>query len=228
MVMNAAALMVLVCTLGQEPAAAEPAETPPDAPAAEVIPAREAPAVRRTGPSEELTRLLQELKEASPEQKPTVMEELYKKYGAASSSPMVPSPDIDITRYRELPEADQVRVIARDFLNDVLNGNASGAASRCGTPFMMEDRRIEHLEDVRTEWSKNLRTKRTDLLSLYDLEVLTPSEMEKKYGKPPPRLSSWNWRSNGALLVVANVSGRAAVMLMKQYGVTWQVVGFHD
>ena len=224
MPMRAGGLMMLMFALGQEGEA--PAPTP--APVSDAPAAADAPVARRTGPSEELTRLLQKIKDAAPEAKPALMEELYKKYGAASANPMVPSADIDITKYRELPEAEQVRVIARDFLNEVLNGNASGAASKCGTPFMMEDRRIERLEDVRTEWSKNLRTRRTDLLSLYDIEVLTPAEMEKKYGKPPQRLASWNLRSSGTMLAVGNVSGRAAVMLMKQYGVTWQVVGFHD
>ena len=223
---------VLAWVLTQEPEAPAPSPAPVEQPAGEAsgepaaaatkAPA-EAPALRR-GPPEELTRLLLKLKDApvGPARQ-ALMEEIQKKYAA-----MVPSGDIDVAKYRELSEGDQAKVIARDFLSDLLSGNATGAASRCGVPFMLEDHRFEHAEELRTEWARHLRGKRTDLLSVYDLEVFTPAEMEKKYGRPPPRLSSWSWRSQGVLVVVANVSGRAAVLLMRPFGAVWQVVGYHD
>ena len=221
--------IILAMLLGQQ-AEPGPAPTPSgDEPAATVVkqPAADAPVVRR-GPPDELNRMLNKLKDAPPDQRPALIDEIHKKYGIGSPVPMVPGADIDIGKYRELPETDQARVIARDFLNDLLSGNSAAAALRCGVPFMMEEHRFEHAEDLRSEWARHLRSKRTDLLSVYDLEVLTPAEMEKKYGRPPQRLSSWNWRSQGVLLVVANVSGRATVMMMRPYGAMWQVVGFHD
>ncbi len=210
--------LILALVLSQEPEQAPTSDAPEEAAAVKV----DAPVVRR-GPPEELTRLLAKLKDAPIEQRQGLIDEIQKKFAA-----MVPGVDIDVGKYRELSEADQAKVIARDFLTDVLAGNASGAAAKCGVPFVMEDHRIDHAEDLRTEWARHLRSKRTDLMSVYDIEVLTPADMEKKYGKAPQRLQSWNWRSSGTLFAVANVSGRASVMLMKQFGAVWQVVGYHD
>lgn len=217
--------------LGQDaepaPAPTPPLETEVAKPAAAPAAAPEVQPVRR-GPPDELSRLINKLKDATPEQRRALLDEIQKKYGLGSPTPMVPGADIDVGRYRELSEPEQAKVSARDFLNELLAGNASGAAAHCGTPFMMEDHRYDKAEEVRAEWARHLRSKRTDLLSVYDVEVFTPAEMEKKYGKPPGRLSSWNWRGSGVLIVVANVSGRAAVLLMRQFGAVWQVVGYHD
>jgi len=220
--------VILAWVLSQEPEAPAPPPAPTEAPAAElgdaVLKAAAQPPPMRRGPPEELIRLLQKLKDApAGPARQSLSDEIQKKYAA-----MVPNADIDVAKYRELSEADQAKVIARDFLSDLLSGNTTGAASRCGVPFMMEDHRFDHAEELRAEWARHLRGKRTDLLAVYDLEVFTPAEMEKKYGRPPQRLSSWNWRSTGVLVVVANVSGRAAVMMMRPFGAVWQVVGYHD
>jgi len=100
--------------------------------------------------------------------------------------------------------------------------------AHCGLPFMLEDRRIDRADELRSEWVKNLRAKRTDLLVLYDVELLTPPEMEKKYGAPPRRLSGWSWRSANTSLAVGNLSGHAMVLLLRPVGAAWQIVGFHD
>lgn len=222
-------VVMVAMVIGQEPEV--PAPPVPSEIAEQVEPEAAAPKVApvvRRGPPEELTRLLQKLKDASPEQRAAVAEEIQNKYGVGTATPMVPGSDIDVSKYRELSEADQAKVIARDFVGELLAGNAAGAALHCGVPFMMEDHRIDHAEDVRAEWARHLRSKRTDLLALYDIEVLTPGEMEKRHGRPPPRLSGWNWRSSGTLVAVANISGHAIILLLRQYGVVWQVVGFHD
>jgi hypothetical protein len=52
--------------------------------------------------------------------------------------------------------------------------------------------------------------------------------MEKKYGQPPARLRNWPWRQGQQFLVVGNVSGRAAIVLLRNVGMTWQVIGYHD
>lgn len=216
--------------LGQdaEPAPVATPETEVAKPAAAPTVASEAPPPVRRGPPDELNRLLGKLKDANAEQRQVLLDEIQKKYGLGTPTPMVPGADIDVGKYRELSDPEQAKVSARDFLNELLAGNASGAAAHCGTPFMMEDHRYDKAEEVRAEWARHLRSKRTDLLSIYDVEVLTPAEMEKKYGKPPQRLASWNWRGSGVMVVVANMSGRAAVLLMRQFGAVWQVVGYHD
>jgi hypothetical protein len=52
--------------------------------------------------------------------------------------------------------------------------------------------------------------------------------MEKKYGKPPARLSSWAWRQPNTFVAVGNLSGHATILLLHQVGAAWQVIGFHD
>ena len=101
--------------------------------------------------------------------------------------------------------------------------------AHCGLPFWVEDRRIDRPDDLRGIWQKSVRTHRTDLLKLYDLEILTPQEMEKKYGLPPRRLQGWNWRASGVgYFAIANLSGHATVVMLKSVGAAWQVIAYHD
>ncbi len=96
--------------------------------------------------------------------------------------------------YWQLSDPEQVMYEARIFFNDVIAGDARGIVLQSGYPFFLEDRRLELPDELHDEWLKNLRSKRTDLLTLYDIEVLTPAEMEKKYGKPPARLAQLPWK----------------------------------
>ena len=226
MTMGLVTLMWVLLGQEAEPAPAPEGEIVKTAPTP--VPVTDAPPPMRRGPPDELNRLLGKLKDSSAEQRQALLDEIQKKYGLGTPTPMVPGSDIDVGKYRDLSDAEQAKVSARDFLGELFAGNASGAAAHCGVPFMMEEHRYDKPEEVRAEWARHLRSKRTDLLSLYDVEVLTPTEMEKKYGRPPQRLSSWNWRGAGVLVVVANVSGRASVLLMRQFGAVWQVVGYHD
>jgi hypothetical protein len=114
--------------------------------------------------------------------------------------------------------------------NDLISGDARGLVLLSGYPFQLEDRRLEMPDELHKEWLKNLRSKRTDLLTLYDLEVLTPSEMEKKYGKPPARLGSLPLRAPRTYVVVANLSGHAAIAVFRPgtNALAWQMVSYHD
>ena len=77
-------------------------------------------------------------------------------------------------------------------------------------------------------WVKQLRNKRTDLITLYDIEVLPYAEMEKKYGKPPARLGAIVPRGTEVYAAVANLSGRAAVILYRQDGRGWRAFAYTD
>ena len=126
-------------------------------------------------------------------------------------------------------EAGRVQEAARTFFARMLAGDARSLVEASAVPFQLEDRRIATPEELMQEWLKALRAKRTDLLKLYGIEVLTPAEMEKKYGKPPARLSALPWKAPKTYLAVANLSGRAALALFKDSGGgTWKVVGYHD
>jgi len=131
--------------------------------------------------------------------------------------------------YAELSEPEQVMWNARNFFNDLIAGDARGIVLASGYPFYLEDRRLELPEELHDEWLKNLRSKRTDLLTLYDIEILTPAEMEKKYGKPPARLKDIPWKTGKTYLAVGNLSGHACVAVFRESSIRkWQLVGYTD
>lgn len=224
--------------LAQEPdAPAEPAAAAPEAaegaPAA--APAAEAPASPAVAPvgakpkgADEVTRLIQKLPTMSEAERVEALETLMKQYGSAETNPVLPGADTDLDAYLGLPPKDQAAVVARGFMTDLIEGDSSRLVARAGLPFFIEGRRIDRADDLKTEWSRTLRSRRTDLLTLYGLEVFAAADMEKKHGKAPQRLSNWSWRAPNTWVAVANVSGHATVLLLRQAGATWQVVGFHD
>jgi hypothetical protein len=141
---------------------------------------------------------------------------------------VLPGIDVNLDKYLALSPAQQAQVVARGFFSDLIAGDPGRLVARAGYPFFLEGRRIDRAEELRTQWGVSLRSRRADLLKLYDVEVFLPAEMEKKYGKPPARLSSWNWKGPNTYVAVGNLSGRAAIVLLRQAGAAWQVVGFHD
>lgn len=117
---------------------------------------------------------------------------------------------------------------ARAFFDHLLAAETRKLVEHSAFPFQLEDRRLATPEEALNEWQRQLGDKRTDLLTLYGIELLTPAEMEKKYGKPPARLASFPWRGHGTFLAVANLSGRAAVAVLRDRGEGYLVVGYHD
>jgi hypothetical protein len=220
-------LLLLVLAQDADPAAAAPA--PAAAAHAAAAPAADAPPQpARSQKGDEVRRIVDKLNSMKPEERTAAIQELQKRFGTTDAAPVLPPADVDLDKYLGLPEEDQVRVSARRFMADLVSGDVGGLVSRVGVPFFLEDRRFERVEDLRAEWGKNLRQKRTDLLTLYDVEVLNPAAMEKKYGKPPNRLNGWNWRTPKTYLAVVNTSGHATVLMLRQAGLAWQVIGFHD
>ena len=65
----------------------------------------------------------------------------------------------------------------------LIAGNVRAAAASCSVPFVLEDRTLKSTQELEDEWAKQLRNRRTDLLSLDNVEVLTPADAEKKYGE---------------------------------------------
>ncbi len=117
---------------------------------------------------------------------------------------------------------------ARAFFTALLAGETGTLVSQAELPFFLEDKRITSPEQLKSEWLNQLRSKRTDLLAFKGFEVLTPAEMEQRFGKLPARLSSWPIGVGRTYLVVANLSGRAAVALYHEVGGDWRIVAYHD
>jgi hypothetical protein len=108
-----------------------------------------------------------------------------------------------------------IRSEARYIFGNLLSGDARGAAGDLIFPFQLEDKRYNTPEELVAAWVKQLRQKRTDLVTLYDIEVLSLAEMEKKYGKAPARLGLSNLKDPDIYAAVGNLSGRAAVLLFR-------------
>lgn len=226
--------------LAQDPAA-EPAAPDPAAPAPAVAdpaaPGTPAPGSTGTDPamsamkrqSEELARAAAKLKELTGTEREKAAEELRKKAAALVGNPVVPPRDFNLDDYYALSDSEQALVVSRSFFEALVTGDAGRVVDFAGLPFMLEDKKIERPDELRSTWAKHLRSKRTDLIALYGIEVFTPQEMEKKYGPAPARLKNWTWRNGGSTFIaVANLSGRAAIVQLKAVGSTWQVVAYHD
>ena len=101
------------------------------------------------------------------------------------------------------------------FFALLLTGDVRALSHRLDLPFQLEGRRFTDNEALVTEWVHSLRQRRTDLVTLYDLEVLTPDEMERKHGAPPKRLGTLDYRTPNTYVAVANLSGHAAVAVFR-------------
>jgi hypothetical protein len=123
---------------------------------------------------------------------------------------------------------DVVRDDTRYLLTYLLNSDVRSIAPMLAYPFQLEERQLETPESLVVAWVKQLRQKRTDLITLYDVEVLPYAELEKKYGKPPARLGGIVPRGTEVYAAVANLSGRAAVFLYRKTDEGWQAFAYTD
>jgi hypothetical protein len=123
---------------------------------------------------------------------------------------------------------EEVRDEARYLLSSLLTGDVRGTVPMLVFPFQLEERKFETPESLVVTWVKQLRNKRTDLITLYDVEVLTYAELEKKHGKPPARLGAIIPRGGEVYAAVANLSGRAAVVLYRQTEEGWKAFAYTD
>jgi hypothetical protein len=221
-------VLLLWGVLSQEAGAPPAPEAEPEA-AKPAVEAMHAPAPARAPKgAEDVQKLLKRLPEMSSKERLEAIEKINRQFGLQDSNPVLPSSDVDLEKYSDLSEADQVKVSARQFFNELIAADTTAVVRRCGLPFLLEDRRIDRSEDLRAEWSKNLRSKRTDLLTLYDIEVLNAADMEKKHGRPPGRLGAWSLHTPGTWFAVGNLSGRPFVLMLREAGAAWQVIGYHD
>ena len=230
------AAYALCLALSQDPAKAPPPEaTPaPEAAAPQGAEGEPSPApVLPSGPArpkgaDEVNKLIAKLPNMKPEERAAAIEQISKAFGQVESNPVLPGADVDLDKYLGLKPEEQAEVVARGFFTDLIAADTARLVARAGYPFYLEARRVDRAEELRTHWGKSLRTRRADLLKLYSVEVFLPADIEKKYGKPPARLSSWAWRQPNTYVAVGNLSGHATILLLHQVGAAWQVIGFHD
>jgi hypothetical protein len=145
------------------------------------------------------------------------------------AAPAVAQPSEEPPPERLPTVEDQAVAVARDFIRALIAGDARGAMGFIAVPFHLEGARVTDENALFSTWLRVVREKRTDLLTLYGVEVFSPEAMEKKYGKPPARLQALPWRGPKTWIAVANVSGRAAVLVLKEYApMDLRVIAFTD
>ncbi|MDC0707189.1 hypothetical protein POL68_01785 [Stigmatella sp. ncwal1] len=169
------------------PVAAPPPAPVPTAPAPTAPPPTPAPAVPAPAP-------------AAPRPSPAAP--------APSQPPQEPAADEQALRNR-------VKSEARAIFENLLLGDVRSFADEVLYPFQLEDKRYGTADELVAAWVKQLRQKRTDLVTLYGIEVLSLAEMEKKYGKAPARLGLGALKEADLYAAVANLSGHPAVLLFR-------------
>ncbi|RKH77213.1 hypothetical protein D7Y21_37605 [Corallococcus sp. AB045] len=118
---------------------------------------------------------------------------------------------------------------ARFLFQSLLTGDVRNASVELLYPFQLEDKRFNTPDELIQAWVKQLRTRRTDLITLYDIEVLPIAEMEKKYGKPPARLGLDPRVLKDTWAAVGNLSGHAAIFLFRgSPDLTWHAFAYTD
>ena len=243
--MNALAPLLIAVLAQSDPAPAEPAQDP--APAAAPAPTAPAPGTPATPPGmksqgmggggksvspQEVNRQLERIKALPPERAAEEAKKMAAEFGgmAGVNLPTQP-PDtalIDSEGFSALSEVEQVRMMARVFSQHIISGDARSLVLLSAFPFQLEDRNLASPDELHVEWLKNLRNKRTDVLTLYGVDVLTPQEMEKKYGKPPQRLGRMPLNQPRTFISVNNLSGRAAIVVWRYFDAHWQAVAYTD
>ncbi|NVJ25454.1 hypothetical protein HUW62_29935 [Myxococcus sp. AM011] len=121
-----------------------------------------------------------------------------------------------------------IKTSARFLFQCLLTGDVRSTANELFYPFQLEEKRFATPEELVAAWVKQLRLKRTDLVNLYDVEVMTLEEMEKKYGKAPARLGLDLRNMKDIWVAVGNLSGRAGVFLYKPYGGEYRAFAYTD
>jgi hypothetical protein len=192
-----------------------PAET---APAAETTPEAKPPQVRKVRP-----------KPPPPPAEPSATPEA-KVPPAAPAPAAAPAPvPVKPPPAPKVSEPELVKRYAHVFFAHLLLGDPKSVVGLSALPFQLEGRVVGTPDELLEAWVRTLREKRLDELTLYGIEILTPADMEKKYGKPPGRLGSFPWKAPRSYVSVANISGRAAVAVFKEVpGGGWAAIAFHD
>jgi hypothetical protein len=101
------------------------------------------------------------------------------------------------------------------------------ALSRLTPPgFSFDGRVVWNAADIKAEWLHALEQRPLAGVPLYGVEVVTADEMQRRYGKPPARLSQLNL--TGAQVAIVNLGGRAMLVFFKKKGDAWVPIGVSD
>lgn len=124
---------------------------------------------------------------------------------------------------------DEVRRQMELFFERLLAVDIKGVVELAAFPFFLDGKWLPTPDDLRQELQRHLQPKRMDLVELRGLELLAPSDMERKYGPPPRRLAAIPWRTGKSMVGIANLSGHSAVAVLRYTGKNgWKVAAYSD
>ncbi|WNG47822.1 hypothetical protein F0U60_29575 [Archangium minus] len=226
-------LVLLLATaspvLAQEAQEAPAAPTAEPAPAAAAPAAEQAPAAAEEAPAAQKPSRRRRAKQAAAAEAPAPAPEAPAPAPTATApSPSAPAPSAPAPAPQPGSIQEELRDEARYLISYLLTGDVRSTVPMLAFPFQLEERRFDTPESLIVSWVKQLRNKRTDLITLYDIEVLPYAELEKKYGKPPARLGAIVPRGTEVYAAVANLSGHAAVLLYRQTDAGWLAFAYTD
>ncbi|MHB1844425.1 MAG: hypothetical protein ACYCWW_06260 [Deltaproteobacteria bacterium] len=93
-------------------------------------------------------------------------------------------------------------------------------------PFSFDGSLAKTPLEVREKWAAVLDRHPVEALHLYGVEILPYAAAVAKYGKPPARLSGLSWA--GTSIAVANLGGRATIVVWKRHGSGWAPIAISD
>lgn len=93
-------------------------------------------------------------------------------------------------------------------------------------PFSFDGSVARSAAEVRQRWAEILDRHPVERLRLYDVEVLGYDAAVKKYGKPPARLASVPF--TGSQIAIANLNGRATVVVWRKRARGYEAVAISD
>jgi hypothetical protein len=113
------------------------------------------------------------------------------------------------------------------FFRSMQRSDARQIIALSAFPFFLESQRYDQADVLLPEWVRILRAKRTDLLTVYGVDVYTLAEMEQKFGQPPVRLKDVPL-AGSLYFAVGNLSGHAAILVFRDVGGTPRVIAYTD
>jgi hypothetical protein len=230
--MIALTLALLIAQAEEAPAPAPPAASEEATPAPETgeetVPETRKSSAPQPKGADEAAKSLSKWASLPDHERGHIEADAVAKWREVGFNAVYPPDDIAFGEWAKWSEPEQIKLIARRFLQAIIASEPTQAMHYMGMPFYLEDKRWSAPLELQTELNHRLKKRRVDLWVLYDIASMSPADMEKNYGKPPSRLASWPWKNSKTAIAVANLSGHAAILLMRQVGATWQVVGFSD
>jgi len=149
-----------------------------------------------------------------------------------TTSKNTPTPHVPQASQPQLLEnhSPEVALLAQQFLMHLLRKDWERMFDVAAFPFWLESKAYSSFEDLHEAWEKQLSQKHLEDYEIRGIEVLTVAQMKERFGPPPARLNKLLSNRDTYWFAVANVSGRAVVLLIQPptERSSFKVVAFHD